>query len=164
AADHVPASTQPPCPMEADGRVACHWAPAALIRIDERFPPGVYVLQLTRTDGYGTYVPFIVRSRQIRPDVPALIPPTTWAAHNAGGGASLYEAPPGKTRSGHADRVSFDRPNARGHGAASLLEIERWAITWLESEQLEVSYAAIEDADREPTLLQTGNAVFVIGH
>jgi len=164
ASGEVLATTQPPCPMQSDGLVACSWEPTATLQIDDGFAPGVYVLVLTREDGFGSYVPFIVRSRNMRPDVLALIPTTTWAAYNEWGGASLYTAPVGATRSGHADRVSFDRPNARGNGAASLMNVEFWAINWLEAEDLEVSYAAIEDVDREPALIRDANAVVVTGH
>jgi len=164
AAADVVASTQSPCPISADGLVACSWTPTAHILITPDFAPGVYVFRLTREDGWDAYVPFIVRSRVMRPDILVTLPTTTWAAYNAWGGASLYEVRPGAVVSRPAWRVSFDRPYAHGHGAATLLETEFWALVWLEAQQLEVAYVGIEDLDREPELLSNANAVVVAGH
>jgi len=88
---------------------------------------GVYLVKLTRADGWQRWVPFVVRDDSAQPQVLVLLPTATWQAYNAWAGESLYDDQQGLMPSGHAFQVSFDRPyQAKDmQGAGDFLIFER---------------------------------------
>lgn len=155
---------QPPCPVDATtGLVACRWSPSFSVQTSPTWLSGAYLVKLVRGDGFERYVPFVVQPNR-RAELVLVVPTATWAAYNDWGGASLYaDATSGGART-RAYRVSYDRPYVRDAGAGHLLSEDQSVITWLEAQGYDVAYATVEDADRDPTLLEGVKALLVSAH
>ena len=159
-------SPQPPCPVTAStGLVSCHWATNLQVPTEASWVPGLYLLRVTKNDGFQRYVPFFIRDDATYPETLVGVATGTWAAYNAWGGESLYTDSGGYSKGiGHAFQVSFDKPYEQDSGAGQLLEYEMSLAKWLEAQGLDVAYARTEDMDRDVTLLQ-GPKVFIMpGH
>jgi sugar lactone lactonase YvrE len=155
---------QPPCPPEpGTGLVACRWQPGFTLATDPAWISGVYVVKLVRADGYERYVPLVLRSSR-GAEVRMMVPTANWQAYNTWGGTSLYDDLAGVTGRGRAVQVSFDRPYARDWGAGHLLRDDLSVVTWLEAQGLDVEYATVEDADRDPSLLRGARVVVISAH
>jgi hypothetical protein len=159
---------QADCPADpATGVIACTWAPAVEVPIQEDWVRGVYVVKLVREDRYARYVPFFVRDANPRAEVAVLMPTATWAAYNTWGGTSLYDdkdgvmKPHGVTR---AFQSSYDRPYHRAQGTGHLLSDDLSLVQWLEAQGLDVGYFTDEDLDASYDFLAGAKAFFVSGH
>ena len=153
-------------PRAGDGLVSCDWTANVHFHVPPDAPVGAYLLKLSRADGFDSYVPFVVRRPHERSDVLVVLATTTWAAYNNFGGTSLYEDDESKhsTDAGRAFRVSFDRPFAQESGTGTLLTNERFAINWLESQPLHISYATAEAFDGAEDILQDTAVLILPGH
>jgi sugar lactone lactonase YvrE len=159
-----PGGRQPPCPAEpATGLIACRWTASFLVETSPTWLSGAYLVKLVRSDGFERYVPFVVRPGR-RAELVMIVPTATWAAYNDWGGASLYSDSTGVSARRRAYRVSFDRPFARDAGAGHLLSEDQSVITWLEAQGYDVAYATVEDADRDPFILDGAKALVVSAH
>ncbi|GHG82797.1 N,N-dimethylformamidase beta subunit family domain-containing protein [Comamonas sp. JC664] len=156
------------CPADrATGVVACTWAPTLEVPVGEDWVRGVYVVKLVREDNHQRYVPFFVRDANPRAEVAVLIPTATWAAYNTWGGTSLYDDRDRVMREhgvSRAFKVSYDRPNYRGHGSGHLLTDDLSLVQWLESQDLDVGYFTNEDLDASYDFLAGAKAFFMSGH
>lgn len=105
---------------------------------------GVYVVLLTKSDGWQTYAIFILRDDTRNAEVALHLPTATWHAYNDFGGESLYMSTHGMT-GGHARKVSLDRPITLGFGSGKFLFEEHEGVIWLEDAGYDVEYFASSD-------------------
>ena len=105
---------------------------------------GVYVVLLTKSDGWQTYAIFILRDDTRNAEVALHLPTATWHAYNDFGGESLYMSTHGLT-GGHARKVSLDRPITLGFGSGKFLFEEHEGVIWLEDTGYDVEYFASSD-------------------
>ncbi|MDY7229861.1 N,N-dimethylformamidase beta subunit family domain-containing protein [Hyalangium rubrum] len=159
---------QASCPPRLPtGLVACEWRPTLEVQTGADWVRGVYVVKLTREDGYQRYVPFFVREARPRSEVVAIIPTANWQAYNTWGGMSLYDDNHGVMRRvgvRRAFQVSYDRPYARGQGAGHLLTDDLSLVTWLEAQGLDVAYVTDEELDRSGESLGGAKVLIISGH
>lgn len=132
--------TQTACPMDRDtGLIQCGWTTSFSIPIEDSYLSGMYVIKLVRDDGYGSFVPLIVRD-----DRPAKFlfqsSVLTSQAYNPWHGESLYNDRSGTLPWRHAVEVSFDRPYAEGNGAGQQLRYEAYLLRFLEQYGYDVTY------------------------
>jgi hypothetical protein len=162
----TPATVQPTCPMDGTtGLIACAWRTTFQIPTDASWTRGLYLLRLTRSDGFQSYVPFFVRDDQAHPSVLVDVAVATWEAYNLWGGESLYgDLNHVSPQWGHAFQVSFDRPYDRGNGAGQVLEYEHNLAKWLEAQGVDVGYATTDDLDQDPSLFHGPQVIIVPGH
>ena len=105
---------------------------------------GIYVVLLTKSDGWQTYAIFILRDDTRNAEVALHVPTATWHAYNNFGGESLYVTTHGLS-GGHARKVSLDRPITLGFGSGKFLFEEHEGIIWLEDMGYDVEYFATSD-------------------
>ena len=123
--------------------------------------PGVYLLKLTSSTGFDSYVPYIVRSASTTGTVALVLPVTTWQAYNDWGGYSLYVGANGDRRSW---AVSFDRPYARPTGSAGFAFNTKSMVMLAERTDLPISYLANTDVSVDPGVLDGAKAYVSVGH
>jgi hypothetical protein len=106
---------------------------------------GVYVLLLTKEDGWQTHAIFILRDDTRDAEVAVQLPTATWHAYNEFGGESLYVTSHGLS-GGHARKVSLDRPILNlGFGSGKFLYEEHEGVRWLEDHGYDVEYLSSYD-------------------
>jgi hypothetical protein len=160
----IESGPQPACPMDRNtGVVACHWAPSLQLAIGADWVRGVYLLKLTREDGWQSYVPFVVEASKPAP-VLVVIPTATWQAYNTWGGESLYDDDSDAFPGGRAYQVSFDRPYVRGTGSGDLLLHDLPLIDFVERLGLDVDYVTSPELDASPDLAAGRQVVLLSGH
>jgi hypothetical protein len=140
---------------------ARNWSPTFTVRIDGRFPPGLYLFRITDTSGYGTFVPLTVRDDGGTHKYLALNGMATWHTYNAYGGYSGYTAPAGQTPS---RRISYDRPQVRNQGTGDYLSLEYGWTYWAEKQRLDLTYAADIDLHARPALLDRVRVLVLLAH
>ena len=142
--------------------VRARWAPSLTFRVDDRWPPGAYLLKLV-TRGAQRYVPLTVTDPSSRDPLVVMDAVTTWQAYNDWGGRNLYWGPfmEARTRSRVA---SFDRPYATGGGASDFLHGELPLIGLLERAGLDATYWTDIDLHQHPGLLRRHRALLSLGH
>jgi hypothetical protein len=157
------ADWQGPCDEDSTGtgvNDCSSWSVATTLTTSSDWPSGVYLLKLIRDDnGNANEVLLIVRRDSSPSQVLYQVPTTTYQAYN-GYGKGLYEFVSGgpNTIAGtsRAVKVSFDRPyNQPVAGPVRYDWYTRTdiaAISWMEQQGYDVSYAAAEDLDASPTL------------
>lgn len=165
-----------PQARDADGRscrvdvesalVECKWTPSFHLTGTDAWPTGQYLIKLLRDDGYGAYVPLVVKEAKGK-RAPLLFQAavTTWQAYNSWGGAGLYRNDKSVTGSPRdlATKVSFDRPYGVD-GSGGMLQWEQWMIRWLEARGYEVGYTTNIDVERDPTVLMGRQMFMTAGH
>lgn len=105
---------------------------------------GVYLVLLTKSDGWQTYAFFILRDDTRNAEVAVHLPTSTWHAYNDFGGESLYVSTHGLS-GGHARKVSMDKPMTLGFGSGKFLYEEHEGVIWLEDMGYDVEYFASSD-------------------
>ena len=105
---------------------------------------GIYVVLLTKSDGWQTYAIFILRDDTRHAEVALHVPTATWHAYNQFGGESLYVTTRG-VPGVHARKVSLDRPITLGFGSGKFLFEEHEGVIWLEDMGYDVEYFASSD-------------------
>jgi len=152
-----------PAAEAATGLLACDWPASVDIAIPADAVSGLYVVRLTRADGWQSHVPLVVRDDARREAGLVQASVSTWQAYNTWGGESLYVDALGLA-GGHARQVSFDRPYADGFGTGELGYYELPFLSWAESRGFDVTYAADTDLDRDPSLLIGRPLLVTVGH
>jgi NHL repeat len=147
AGSHVALSTQAPCPADrTTGLVRCTWAPTFSVDIPTTAISGLYAVTIVRDDGYGTFVPIVIRdTRKAALVFQSSVP--TYQAYNSWGGESLYTDSIG-IAGAKALMVSFDRPYLSGHGAGDLFVAEAAMAKFLERYGYDVTYTTNLDVVR----------------
>jgi hypothetical protein len=156
----------------ATGLIDCgNWAISCYWDIPATAVSGIYIAKLTRaSNGGASHIVFIVRDDASTSDLYFQTSDATWQAYNAYGGNSLYV---GNTSypSGHATKVSYNRPfvtrNGGGGGGAMedwLFNAEYPMIRWLERNGYDISYTTNVDIDRRGNLVQQHKIFLSVGH
>jgi hypothetical protein len=146
--------------------VEARWPESMRVDIDDDWPPGAYLLKLISDTGAQQYIPLTVRDDDSHAALVVQHAVTTWQAYNDWGGYNLYEGKNGRSRDyvHRARVVSFDRPYARGDGAADFLGLELPLVTMVESLGLDVTYWTDVDLHARPDLLLHHRALLSLGH
>jgi hypothetical protein len=147
------------------------------VPIDQRWPPGAYLLKLVGATGEQQFVPLCVRDDTSRAAMVIQHSVTTWQAYNRWGGYSLYygnsngsfsftHAPVDATYADRARIVSFDRPYDFNwaSGAADFVGNEFPLIYQAEQLGLDVTYWTDVDLHARPQLLNRHKALISLGH
>ena len=124
---------------------------------------GVYVVLLTKSDGWQTYAIFILRDDSRNAEVALHLPTATWHAYNDFGGESLYVSTHGLT-GGHARKVSLDRPITLGFGSGKFLFEEHEGVIWLEDAGYDVEYFASSDVGGSVNRLGSHHIYITLAH
>ena len=150
------------------GLVEANWQPSYTLMVPSDWTTGIYLAKFTDRNQMETYVPFDVLGN-FHSLYLAVTPDTTYAAYNAWGGYSLYDAdnvvhvvqgvnlPRGV-------EVSFDRPYADTQGASQVLVYEIDAIRWMERQGYDLSYISDVDLHENPAQLLNHHAYLSLGH
>jgi N,N-dimethylformamidase beta subunit-like protein len=158
-----------PTPDRVTGLVVAGWTPT--FSFSTRHPDGtpwltgVYLIMLTKQDGWQTSALFILRDDTRDAEVGVKLPTATYQAYNNWGGESLYESASGLP-GGKALKVSLDRPIARqyGNGTGTFLYQEYEAVKWLEDHGYDVEYAASTDIAAQNGRIGAHRLFMIIGH
>jgi hypothetical protein len=154
------------------GLVDCgQWIESASWAVPSTAVSGIYIAKLTRTDNGGaSHITFVVRDDASTSDIYFKTSDATWQAYNVFGGNSLYVGTTGFP-SGHATKVSYNRPfltrNGGGGGGAAedwLFNAEYPMLRWLERNGYDLSYTTDIDADRSGNLIQNHDILLSVGH
>jgi hypothetical protein len=124
---------------------------------------GVYVVLLTKQDGFQTYAIFILRDDTRHAEVAVNLATATWHAYNNFGGESLYVSSHGMP-GGHAVKVSLDRPITVGFGAGKFLFEQHEGVRWLEDAGYDVEYFTSSDIGGAVNRLGNHRIYVSIGH
>jgi hypothetical protein len=161
-------AAQPACPLEPTrGLVQCNWNRSYTLGVPSAWTSGVYLARLTRTDGYQSYIIFVVRDDAGSSALLFQTSVATYQAYNAWGGESLYGSSDTTGEigtAGHAFAVSFDRPYDRGYGSGDFLFWEYPMVRWLEMNGYDVSYTTDIDTDFSVDSLLRHKAFLSVGH
>ncbi len=154
--DQNPPSVELPSSM-----VSTDW-PTSLTISTSDWPPGVYLLRLWGSNKTNSYVPLVVsQASSVGKDV-IVTSDLNDAAYNTWGGYSLYNGPTADPVA--ATKVSFDRPQGLGCGAAQLLTNEYPLIQLAEQQGRDVNYISDIDLETNPQLVAGASSIFITGH
>lgn len=154
------------------GLVDCaNWSESASWNVPSTAVSGIYIAKLTRSSG-SSHITFIVRDDAANAPLLFKTSDATWQAYNNYGGNSLYN---GATSypSGHATKVSYNRPfltrNGGGGGGAMedwLFNAEYPMIRFLERNGYYLSYTTDVDMDRDQTPITPSKhkVILSVGH
>ncbi|MCF4102193.1 DUF4082 domain-containing protein [Gillisia sp. M10.2A] len=166
--------SQPACITEsATGLIDCgNWGESANWQIPTTAVSGIYIAKLTRNDtGDSSHITFIVRDDTSNSDLFFQTSDATWQAYNVYGGNSLYVGSVSGFPSGHAPKVSYNRPFVTRDGGGGGGASEDWIfnaaypmIRWLESNGYDVTYTTNVDSDRRGNLIQNHKVFLSVGH
>jgi hypothetical protein len=168
----LPGTTQQVCPADpTTGMIACHWTPSYTLTIPSDWTSGIYLVMLTNSLGFESYIPFVVKDGRPAAFVYQESVNTDQAYNNYPDdhvtGKSLYafnsygaNTVGGDTR---AVKVSFDRPYA-DNGARMLLTWEIQLVRWLEQSGYDVSYTTDIDTHANGQALLNSKGLLVGGH
>jgi len=153
------------------GMVAENWTKTATLNVPSSWTTGVYLAQLQASNGYGSYIVFVVRDDGGHEPILFQASTNTYQAYNAYGGTSLYTnsnldpAFPASTYP-HALKVSYDRPFLNGDGAGDFLRFEYPFLRWLEKNGYNVAYTTDVDTDDNAAAdpITNHKAFLVVGH
>jgi hypothetical protein len=142
--------------------VVAHWEPSVQVST-VGWPPGFYLVKLTASSGFQSYIPFTVTSVSTRGRIVLAAPIMDWQAYNAWGGYDLYQAPPGQQRSW---AVSFDRPYVAGNeaGAGSFVYNVVPPVVLAERMGLPLAYETDVEVATRPRLLAGARGYVSLGH
>ncbi|HVE82926.1 MAG TPA: N,N-dimethylformamidase beta subunit family domain-containing protein, partial [Myxococcales bacterium] len=142
------ASRQAACPMDpVTGRVECRWPDAFSFTVGPDWVSGLYVVKVTRADGFRSFTPFVVRDDRAAELLYASALNTS-QAYNGYGGESLYQDNSGTMPAGRAHEVSFERPFAASDGLGKVFWFEASLVRFLERHGYDVTYSTNLDFAR----------------
>jgi hypothetical protein len=156
-----------PKPVDAFEK-GCGWDTTARLRVDRRWPSGLYSARTTNPDGTtASDAVFVVRPGTAKQDLLLVANTNTWNAYNTWGGGSNY--------SGRGDGVtlSFERPNPVA--APSTVEdgvdvqnhltgAEIWISSWLEDAGYAFDTCSDWDLHRNNPAITRYKAVILTTH
>jgi hypothetical protein len=166
--------SQPNCLFQSlTGLTDCgNWSESASWAIPSNAISGIYIAKLTRNDTQGSsHIAFIVRDDDSTSDLLFQTADATWQAYNGYGGNSLYTGSVSGFPSGHAPKVSYNRPFYTRSGGAGGGAQEDWLfnseypmIRFLERNGYDVTYTTNIDTDRRGDLILNHKVFLSIGH
>lgn len=126
---------------------------------------GVYIVVLTKTDGWQTGTIFVLRDDTRDAEVGVQLPTATYQAYNNYGGESLYSSSHGLS-GGKARKVSLDRPIGRqwGYGTGTFLNQEHAMVQWLEEHGYDVEYQTSSDTGGQNGRVGAHRLFMIVGH
>ena len=158
-----------PVPDDA-ASMGCRWPLSLELPVGADWPQGYYEVTLSASDNGGRWVQrgrrtaqssawFVVRAAQPGKASTILLQlcTNTYNAYNNWGGSSVYAYNSLANNQGH--RVSFERPSPSQFG--------RWElpfVTWAEQNGVSLDYAANEDLEFHPEILEAYRLVLSVGH
>jgi len=163
---------QSACPTDpTTGMIACHWAPSYSLTVPADWTSGIYLVMLTNSLGFESYIPFVVKDGRPAAFLYQESINTDQAYNNYpddhATGKSLYafnsfgaNTVSGTTR---AVKVSFDRPYA-DNGARMFLSWEIQLVRWLEQSGYDVTYSTDIDTHANSQALLSSKGFLVGGH
>ena len=149
-----------PITEASTGLVDCgNWSESASWAVPSTAVSGVYIARLTRNDNQGaSHIVFVVRDDAGTSNLLFKTSDATWQAYNAYGGNSFYLGSTPGYASGHAVKISYNRPFTTRSGGGGSSSSEDWVfnaeypmIRWMERNGYDVSYTTDMDMDRDPT-------------
>ncbi|MDX2302057.1 MAG: DUF4082 domain-containing protein [Microscillaceae bacterium] len=167
---------QPDCIFQAStGLTDCgNWAESAYWDIPANAISGIYIAKIKRTDISTTnfsHIVFIVRNDASTSDLLFQTSDATWQAYNGYGGNSLYTGTVAGFPSGHAPKVSYNRPFSTRSGGAGGGAQEDWVfnseypmLRWLERNGYDVTYTTNVDTERRGNLILNHKVFLSVGH
>ncbi|XXF80245.1 hypothetical protein P2318_10970 [Myxococcaceae bacterium GXIMD 01537] len=156
------ARKQAACPRDpATSRVECSWTDTFRFTIGKEWVSGLYLVKVTRPDGFKRFTPFVVRDNRAA-ELFYGAGFNRQQAYNTWGGESLYMDSSGTMPNGRAYHVSYNRPFAAGEGASHLLFWEYWLLRFMEQRGYDVTYGTNLDFHRFRDVL-TGVGAYVHG-
>jgi hypothetical protein len=138
------------------------WRTNLEVPTDDSWPPGMYLLKLTSSDGGASFVPLVVRDDASTAAIVIQSSVTTWQAYNEWGGKSLY-ADSSSGNAGRADVVTFDRPYYR-NGSGEFFGREFEMVMFAERNGYDVTYWTDVDLHATPERLTQHRALISLGH
>ena len=163
---NFPGTAQPACITEAPtGLIDCgNWPVSATWSIPANAVSGLYIAKLTRADNNSaSHIAFVVRDDESTADLIFKTSDATWQAYNGYGGNSLYTGTVPGFPSGHAPKVSYNRPFITRAGNAGGGPDEDWIfnaeypmIRFLERNGYDLVYTTDVDLERNPHFFTTG--------
>ena len=167
----ITGANHPIPPADEFGTVNCDWPVTFVVKIDQRYPPGQYLVRLENENSQYRFIPFMVLDPLSRATFVYLSAVTTWQAYNTWGGFSLYG---GTSTTGvgalnpyrRAVRVSFNRPYDRifANGAADFIGNEFPLLFLVEQLGLDLTYWTDLDLEVRGALLPRHRALLSLGH
>jgi N,N-dimethylformamidase beta subunit-like protein len=136
---------------------ARNWSRSFSFVIDDSWTPGDYLIKVTLSNGYGRYVPVVVRDDLGVHAQQVINNSAEWQAYNRYGNYDAYTVP-------QSTRISFDRPLLDNGGSGNLLVFEYGYIFWAEKQKLDVSYVFDTDVFANPAIMDGQHMVTLIGH
>ncbi|HEY6503024.1 MAG TPA: Ig-like domain-containing protein [Chitinophagaceae bacterium] len=150
-----------------------NWSESASWAVPATAVPGLYIAKLTKVSGgASSHIVFVVRDDASTADILVKTSDATWQAYNNYGGNSLYV---GATSfpSGHAAKVSYNRPFLTRNGGGGGGAMEDWfmnaeypLIRFLERNGYNLTYTTDVDMDRSTTAITPAKHKVIIssGH
>lgn len=168
----LPGTRQPPCrrtalPPAGSGVIECAWSASVTLNVPAGWTSGVYLARLENSEGYESYIPFVVRNDGRHADLIYQQPVTTYQAYNAFGGRSLYQCTAKDCTGTVAQKVSFDRPYGDRHGTGQLFTwdySEQKLIFHLERLGYDIVYTTDIDTHANPDRLLSVKGFISAGH
>ena len=157
----------------------CRWPASIRLHVPDDWKSGYYSVTLKAIDGNGNPIQaeafFVVRAARPGSETRILLQlaTNTYNAYNNWGGPCLYESGPHPLQ---GDRVSFERPMARGFLTKPGGNLSNWAsyagwynwerlfVSWAERAGYRFDYAINSDLEQRPELLEKYRLVLSIGH
>jgi len=131
--------------VDAAGTARANWVVTDTVRTTD-WPPGVYSVLITASDGYHARALIVVRTPRISESAPLFVVPIlTYQAYNYWGGASVYTTHTGV----RTWRVSFDRPYIGGVGVFQNTG-ENLIIGWLSAQLPDLQFTTDYDLSMTP--------------
>ena len=156
------------------GTVECNWIDPYVLNIPTDWVSGIYLGKLTAVASRKQqYLIFAVRDDTRASKALVIQAVNTYQAYNPWGGKSVYGTIAERGNNAlQARKVSFDRPYygdmANGAGQYFFSNLaggrEADAVSWLEKEGVDVTYATDVDVDAMPQLFLNHQAVLFFGH
>ncbi len=144
-------------------RVECDWSRTTSFTVGPDWVSGLYLVRVTRPDGFRRFAPFVVRDR--RPaEIMLKSALNTFQAYNPWGGESLYTDESRTMQGGRAYEVSHNRPFSEADGAGQTLWLEHSFVRFLEKNGYDVTYSTGADFVRFSDLLNGIGLLAIAGH
>jgi hypothetical protein len=161
----VPSGARAPHLVQPD------WPASVTVTVDAGWPPGVYLLVPTGSQGpVGPGIPLVLRDDAGTEPILFKASTLTWSAYNDWGGWNLYRGPSasGALRTANRARVvALNRPlSGEGYEQMALMDLPvvRFAEQVATGHRLDLGYATDADVDARPDLLARHVELLVGGH
>jgi N,N-dimethylformamidase beta subunit-like, C-terminal/Fibronectin type III domain len=153
-------------PDPTTGMVSENWTKTATLNVLAGWTSGVYLARLKASNGYTSYVMFVVRDDGGSEPILFQASTSTYQAYNAWGGTSLYNNNTNDTvwPYPHALKVSFDRPFLNGNGTGDFLRWEYPFLRWLEKNGYDTAYTTDTDTGTDANAITGHKSLLVVGH